>query len=287
MRLLSILVLSLLTSCVSPTQTILSTGKDSGVTEMVALYQDWGSTSNGSDPLATPAKIPHERMPEQKTYYIQTKIVIEGLPVKIRHDDEIIKKTWWARQPDEVMRDLAHAEEAFSDVAIKFQIIEIKYKESNPDIRLNFQEARSNPGVMTINYMLPKITGGFDGLSTMPWDYDNIGISMAYLASEYILAHEIGHYFGLLHTFHRDEYYGDYVDDTTWQDFPFCTGEPEQVPNCHNLMNYCEHNPTTMTRGQTERVRRFLRAKRANHITRERQGLYENGKIPPLPAILK
>lgn len=109
---------------------------------------------------------------------------------------------------------------------------------------------------------------GISGLSKLPYWSDCMGIRICgpYI-SDYLLAHEFGHYFGLMHTFHQDINEGDFIDDTE--------SGPENVlfvgttldPNCDNIMTYSDANePRVFTKGQIEKMKRFMVAFRCEEI---------------------
>ena len=100
------------------------------------------------------------------------------------------------------------------------------------------------------------------GVSSAPWEDFSHGIFVFCAHDEWTLPHEIGHYFGLLHVFYED----DFVDDTPFQEDKYCVDEEDATPNCKNAMGYCSHLPKKVTPGQIERMKRFLRATRADHI---------------------
>lgn len=137
---------------------------------------------------------------------------------------------------------------------------------------------------MSIHYMLPN-DFPFSGLSSFPWKPYTRGILLGFGCSDTTLAHEIGHYFGLLHTFNEEFFESDLVDDTPKQSASKCEGEEGGTPNCKNILSYCDHFPKCVTPGQIKRMRRFLRASRTNHLaSNEPESIFVSG-LPQVQTI--
>lgn len=232
-----------------------------------------GSTK---DDMKTPDPIPVSVLPEPNVYSINTHIIIEGQPVKITEGETVTEHMWWARDTEDIQRDLDNAEKLYEPIGVKFHISEISFKEVNPNVAQHFLNANMHRNEMTVVYMLPNIFS-WEGYSSAPWEPMNRGIIIHYLADEWTLAHEIGHYFGLLHPF--DE---DFLDDTPEQKDKFCQNKEHATPNCHNIMSYCNHLPKVVTPGQFERFKRFLRSKRIHQYVREYTDVLLRGHELPI-----
>ena len=228
--------------------------------------------------MQTPEQILAEELPELDAYHINTRIVIEGQVVEIDHEGAPVTGVWWSREMADIWRDLKHAEEIYKNIGVKFHVSDISFQEYKPSILERFLDAHKTPDILTITYMLPN-SFIWEGYSAAPWEVLNRGVVIHYLADEWTLAHELGHYFGLLHPW--DE---DCAKDTPEQTQKFCTGPEFSTPNCHNIMNYCEHEPKHITPDQVVRFRRFLRDKRMNQYVREYTDLMLRSDKIPSPA---
>jgi hypothetical protein len=222
----------------------------------------------------TPAEVPFKDLPELYTYGITVRVIIEGQPIVLTKNGEKTETVWWARSISDVQRDLKHTEELYRDVPIQLVVKEVTFKHYTADYITQMFESNDRTGVLTIFYMLPK-SFPYDGLSSGPWETFNRGILIDYRADEWTLAHELGHFFGLLHTFEEN----DYVDDTPPEKpdtNKMCIGPSNSTntcANCKNIMAYCNHTPKHITRGQIDRFKRFFRAKRQEFLERPKTDL--------------
>lgn len=230
------------------------------------------SIKPSSHSLATPIKIPRTAFPRLKEYHIRTRIVIEGMPLDVLNEDTGEKTSiiWWAHDLKDVIKEIKFTETLYSNLGIKIHIIavDLRINEANP---INFKlDAVKYEDVLTIRYMLPNILP-FAGLGSGPWESVDTGILLAWNVHSWTLAHEFGHWLGLLHTFNSIVVNGDLVSDTPEQKNCYLSdceiGKAEnEIPNCKNIMSYCLHSGKYITKGQEERARRFLRASRSEYV---------------------
>lgn len=206
--------------------------------------------------VETPPEVDLRDFPHSSVYHIRTRIVIEVL--NFRTDDQK-KVNVVATNMDNVRKDLKFTEELFAHPQLRFEITETVYREYQSGTSIFFDDADKYPDSLSIYYILLH-DFPFSGLSSYPWETHH-GIIIDGSKSTSTVAHEIGHYFGLLHTFNHD-----YCDDTAEQTTITCYGDINKVANCGNLMSYCLHEPKFLTPNQYGRVERFLRTKRRNLI---------------------
>ncbi len=211
--------------------------------------------------FSTPAPV-HK---ELKEYYIRTRIVIEyaSAAVQNREGKDTGNMIIFAEHFNTIMRELKFTEKIFSPVNMKFHVTKVEYKlygDRDPEL---LADATKYPNYMTIYFRLPRANKQFDGLSGAPYGgMHPYGILLAYIHQPWTLAHEVGHYFGLLHTFSKD----DQCDDTPEEKFTGICVKIDGTLNCRNLMTYCLHRQKYVTQDQTERMKRFLRSRRRNTV---------------------
>lgn len=203
-------------------------------------------------------------MPERSLYWIQTRIVIE-----VSTFDGDCELKLYAANSESILNEFKIAEQMFDDIGLRFQINQVVFVPVLYDIESIFKDASLYPNYMSVYY--PLLSSSFSmvsGVGNLPWnDSSSDGIIVTMLRSKTTLAHEIGHYFGLLHTFEED-----YCDDTPEQLFLECIdydSEEDINVNCRNLMNYCTHDSRFVTKDQLERMKRFLRTSRKSIITEQ------------------
>lgn len=213
--------------------------------------------------FAAPKEIPNSILPSRHRYVIRTRIVIEGAMVQA--EDEEWPQQIWAVQPKEAVRQLRIAEAVYADLHIEFHVTEIVFRKYTENFLEHFGDSVRNPNAMSVHWMLPN-SFLLAGVSSGPWDEYNTGILLGYKASEWVLTHEIGHFFGLLHPFFAFGDDGDMVSDTPTQLEVTCFGKENATPNCKNSLSYCNHAPKFVTPGQIDRMRKFIRAERMDFV---------------------
>ena len=213
--------------------------------------------------MRTPLHIPEIVFPELDIYHIRTRIIIETQG-RIEPNGNISLS--FAISPFDVQKELEMVRELYKDIGLQLQIDQVVYQPPNT-LDQNIRDAVKYKNWLSIYYL--QSMADHAGIASCPWA-ENILPAGVYIYSnhyDWTLAHEIGHYFGLGHTFAED-----YVSDTPEQLQKTCDREPDVRPNCHNIMNYCTHDPKTVTREQLIRMKRFMRSlKRRNHVILEPQ----------------
>lgn len=190
--------------------------------------------------------------------------------VRIRFVVERDKNGKLARTSEQIGRDLEIAKELYAPMLLDFVVIEaieIAYDEtiSIRDYRYN---ATLHSNSISIYYIFGNRSLTPEGLSAFPWGEDSHGILInGKYANSSTLAHEIGHYFGLYHTFEEGNRKDDYVMDT-YSEEQWESMHNGDKPYSHykNLMNYSQSDETRLTRGQLERIRFYLIAFRQDII---------------------
>jgi len=191
---------------------------------------------------------------------------------------------------EDILKDISYAEEIYKDLNIKFVITDVTYLIKKYDVDSDddlaheviryiifndyhdnvrfLMDAADYENSMSVFYTV-SIGKGISGLSTFPWYKSPYGIQVDRLSSsEFVLAHEVGHYFGLYHTFQDPT---DYVDDTPYKNLPMEKVGTEEDPNHNNIMSYSDSpvNDLILTDGQIERVKMFLITSRNSHVILE------------------
>lgn len=204
-----------------------------------------------------PDEIPATIIPSKVVYNIRVRVVVEFN----RYTTKILKDQPFAysfHTPESIDNQLKYANEVYEKVGLKFHAVECEFVEAQDDYRTNWIDASLHPDVVSVYFMSPN-NFPYGGMSVFPWEFFPDGILMSFHGSESTLAHELGHYFGLMHTFGLE---GDECEDTLPQIDTCDNEEPCKRVNCGNIMNYCPHSPKELTQCQQLRVIRYLRAAR-------------------------
>jgi len=211
-------------------------------------------------------------------------------PIKVRVVVEVTSEGEPARTPEDIAKDLNVASQFFVRAGIVFVVVEqveIPINADVPRMRDYRNDAMMHSDNMSVYYIFGHKWLTPLGLSSFPWDDQRHGIIMNGKHADYFsLAHEVGHYFGLFHTFDEGHIKGDFVRDTYDQDeWDEDAKGPYAVYN--NLMNYSNGDTRTLTMGQIERVKFFLVMFRKDHIIRlDEPGHFDDEKpieSPELP----
>ena len=159
-----------------------------------------------------------------------------------------------AAQRSRIAQDIEQAEVLYQKLNIEvdwqFHTIPADVRVSDTSLR-ELARARGRE-VLTIFYVFPFRVGNMglggsmnQGISAWPWEEFRDGIVIfGCVASPDCLAHELGHWLGLLHTFEQD----DLVADTQWA--------PQS--STQNIMDYSNENRSVVTQGQLDRMWGFL-----------------------------
>jgi len=202
-------------------------------------------------------------VPKQVKYNIRTRIIVEELSNSP------------ARNTTDIIKDIWYVQEVYASLGIKLIIVEMGIGIPNQDWEDYIaQDANNHPESMSIYYTFGRVQLiGFppiDGIGSLPWMDIPYGV-MVYgpTSPRETLAHEIGHYLGLYHTFYEDpDGNGDFVDDTlSREEYVELKGEDDSYCNYNNIMNYHWHGTNSFaTQGQIDRMESYLRNDRSSHL---------------------
>ena len=195
-------------------------------------------------------------------YYIRTRIVVEVIGGAA------------AKNINEIIEDLWFAEKIYSDLGIKFIISEMSLADPNQEWDgYSDLDSVKYENTMSIYYTFSKkyIPGKSPivGMGMFPWYKNPNGICInGHLSETNTLAHEVGHFFGLYHTFGVGEFKEDFVDDTlNEQEYLDKIGEDAFYKEYNNIMNYHWFGKNSfVTDGQINRMRHYLLKDRKSMI---------------------
>lgn len=102
---------------ISPTEEVSSSESEESISSLTDVF--------GFSPIdmETPALIPD--LPEFDVYPIKVRIVIEGQPIKFKDEGKDVAAMWWAKDIQNVRKQLKIAEEIYSEVPVVFVITEV------------------------------------------------------------------------------------------------------------------------------------------------------------------
>ncbi len=211
-----------------------------------------------------PPEVSEEEFPHLDRYVFRTRILVETATVTLPLGDDSSRETTSitvsAVSRPHIEESLAVARELWKGANVDFDVRSITH--------INWQgrkyghlwlDAERYPDYLTIIFLLPRRESVLTGMGSLPWVELPHGIVILNEYERSTLAHEIGHYLGLLHTFETQDG-GDFVEDTPFHDQSYCSIDND------NLMSYCLTDAPILTPGQIERARLCLRYYRQDEI---------------------
>jgi|TARA_Y100000034_G_scaffold8341_1_gene9074 hypothetical protein len=188
---------------------------------------------------------------------------------------------------DKIIEDIEYAESVYENLNLKFKVtsvsavinkidvdndeafsFELARRMIYNDYKDNFEfltDAARHSDSISVFYTL-SIGDGISGLSIFPWSSNPYGIQIVRTsARKYVFAHEIGHYFGLYHTFQDPT---DHVEDTPYKKLTMDEVGTSEDPNRDNIMSYpaLGEQELHLTTEQLARVKAFLTISRESHV---------------------
>lgn len=220
----------------------------------------------------------------EPTRYIRTRVYVESVVIKteipeVRFVDlgnilkpqqsNLVLLTVPARAPSEIINDFKVAEKKLESLKIRFCIEDIVFFPSHKDpinneIDLSNYKDDQFPAkndCLNVYYIFSnRGKSEYSGIGNLPWSGLN-SIILLGTCGQGSLTHEVGHFFGLFHTF--DE--SDYVDDTPQVVLPDGVdlvkflGKKETDPCYNNIMTYYDNAfESSFTPGQLKRMKHFI-----------------------------
>tara|TARA_B100000614_G_scaffold262909_1_gene300477 strand:+ start:61461 stop:62387 length:927 start_codon:yes stop_codon:yes gene_type:complete len=195
-------------------------------------------------------------------YAIRTRIIVEEMGDRS------------ARSYGDIVRDIERTEQIYNGLGMEFIVVEMALARPNQEwYAYAAQDAAKYEDTLSIYYTFWRPATGRSmspiiGMGSLPFGTPSLGVFIYGPAMDNnSLAHEIGHYFGLLHTF-EGGINGDFVNDTqSREEYADQNGEEADYYRYGNVMNY--HYPNllpSVTAGQEERMRFYLGKHRKNHV---------------------
>lgn len=191
-----------------------------------------------------------KKIPVRSIYHVRTVISIEYVTENSEYKLAI--------SPEKLQEHIDFANKLYAPAGIFLDVTKIEMNQALNNYIKTETYNLFYENTLPICYLMPQRSFELLGESSMPW-MRNTGIIIAYQCPTDVVSHEIGHYFGLLHTFNTD-----FCSDTVHQTNIYCVHVGD--PNCGNIMNYCRHNRTYLTPQQIKRAHNYLVSDRTKYI---------------------
>ena len=236
-------------------------------------------------PLSATALV--DRIHHGQRLYVPVDVYVDCFIFEISSDSEFKKVVVCSVDPGKLTEEFNQLNLSFSDLNIEFVIhniipvtqelcvssaqeFEEKWQAAIVDRNLQDEETLCNI-VANLDKSVCSLFVQFDlgpnvsGLSKLPYWENCHGIRVCGpRLVKYLLAHEFGHYFGLMHTFHPG---GDNIFDTPNGPADMSLVGTPADPNCSNIMTYTfEDTERSFTSGQIDMMRRFCMGFRVGEI---------------------
>jgi len=213
---------------------------------------------------------------ENKTVYFAININISCVQ---RKTPEGKYERFFSRTIDNIENDLAVLNNDFKDAHIQFYVKYITVSLNEIPYEKNNTIAHEAMNISTQDGLITQILGhpqkevskkdsieiyyrfniglGIDGLAELHNSPDGCIWICGPTNAKQVLSHEMGHHFGLLHTFNEKD---DYVEDTPSEPISPIDYGTEKDKNRFNIMSYSTLGNKTFTPGQIERMQRYASA---------------------------